>query len=94
MCTAPKLPKPQEPDKPEFLRNRYLDAATGQSGIVGALRRGRSSLRIPLASPTAAPDPGMATPATPASPLTPVAPAQPIRPIGQRTAPTSARQTR
>lgn len=50
MCKAPKPPKAQEPEKPEFLRNPYLDAAVGQRGTVTQLRQGRSSLRIPLAS--------------------------------------------
>ena len=50
MCKAPKPPKPKPPEKPEYLRNEYLDAAVGQSAIVGALRTGRSRLRIPLGS--------------------------------------------
>ena len=50
MCKAPKPPKPKEPDKPEWLRNPYLDAAVGQSGVVDAMRSGRSSLRIDLGS--------------------------------------------
>lgn len=49
MCKAPKAPKPKEPDKPEWLRNPYLDAATGQGGIVDQMRRGRSSLRTDMA---------------------------------------------
>lgn len=50
MCKAPKPPKPKAPDKPEFLRNPYLDAAVGQSGVVDQLRLGRSSLRTDLAA--------------------------------------------
>ena len=50
MCKAPKPPKPKPAEKPEFLRNPYLDAAIGQSAVVSALRTGRSSLRIPLGS--------------------------------------------
>ena len=52
MCKAPKPPKPKEPKKPQFLRNKYLDAFVGDSQAVAALRTGRSSLRIPLGSPT------------------------------------------
>jgi hypothetical protein len=48
MCKAPKPPAPKEPEKPEFLRNRYLDAAIGGRGIVSALRRGRSTFRVDL----------------------------------------------
>jgi len=61
MCKAPKPPKPKPAEKPEFLRNPYLDASIGQSAAVAALRTGRSSLRIPIgsglsiASPTATP---------------------------------------
>ena len=46
MCKAPKPPKPTPEAKPEWLRNPYLDAAVGQSGMVDQLRSGRSSLRI------------------------------------------------
>ena len=46
MCKAPKPPKQKEPDKPEFLRNPYLDAFIGRSGMVSQLRTGRSALRI------------------------------------------------
>lgn len=46
MCKAPKPPKQKEPDKPEFLRNRYLDAALGGSASINQIRRGRSDLRI------------------------------------------------
>ena len=52
MCKAPKPPKPKEPKKPQFLRNKYLDAFVGDSQAVNALRTGRSSLRIPLGSPS------------------------------------------
>lgn len=54
MCKAPKPPKPEskEPKKPQFLRNRYLDAFMGESQAVNALRTGRSTLRIPLGSPS------------------------------------------
>ena len=52
MCKAPKPPKPKEPKKPQFLRNKYLDAFVGDSQAVNALRTGRSSLRIPMGSPT------------------------------------------
>jgi len=52
MCKAPKPPTPKEPKKPEFLRNRYLDASIGDSQAVDALRTGRASLRIPLGGPT------------------------------------------
>jgi len=48
MCTAPDPPETKDPKKPEFLRNTYLDEAIGQSGVVNALRQGRSTLRIPL----------------------------------------------
>jgi hypothetical protein len=84
MCKAPKPPKPKEPEKPEFLRNRYLDAAIGQSGIVSALRAGRSSLRIPLASPTAIADVPLGATATPPSPVTPVPVAPTVAPIATR----------
>jgi len=50
MCKAPDPPKPQPPEKPEFLHNEYLDSAMGMSAVVGGLRSGRSSLRIPLGS--------------------------------------------
>lgn len=46
MCKAPKPPKQKEPDKPEFLRNRYLDAVLGKSGVVNQIRKGRADLRI------------------------------------------------
>ena len=82
MCSAPKPPPVKEDRKPEFLRNRFLDAAIGQGGIVGALRTGRSSLRIPLASPTATPDAGLGPTGTPPSPAPPV-PAR-IQPIAGR----------
>lgn len=68
MCKAPKPPPPKEPDKPEWLRNPYLDAAVGQSGAVDQLRSGRSSLRIDLGSGlgirSALPQPGTPTPVT------------------------------
>jgi hypothetical protein len=47
MCKAPKPPTPKEPKKPEFLRNRYLDAFVGGAQSIASLRSGRSSLRIP-----------------------------------------------
>lgn len=56
MCKAPKIPKAKEPKKPQFLRNKYLDAFEGSTQAVEALRTGRSSLRIPAA--TATPDSG------------------------------------
>jgi len=46
MCSAPDVPQPKKPPKPQFLRNPFLDAAIGQSGVVGTLRSGRSGLRI------------------------------------------------
>ena len=49
MCKAPKVPKPKEPKKPQFLKNKYLDSFVGISGAVNALKTGRNSLRIPLA---------------------------------------------
>jgi hypothetical protein len=51
MCKAPKVPKPKDPKKPQFLRNKYLDAFVGDSQAVNALRSGRSSLRIDQANP-------------------------------------------
>lgn len=51
MCKAPKPPAPQEPKKPQFLRNRYLEGAFGQSSMVNSLRQGRAQLRIPLGQP-------------------------------------------
>lgn len=48
MCKAPKPPAPKEPEKPEFLRNPYLDAAIGRSSMVDQLRTGRSSLRTDI----------------------------------------------
>lgn len=48
MCKAPKQPKQQEPKKPQFLRNTYLDAFMGESQAVNSLRSGRSSFRIDL----------------------------------------------
>lgn len=50
MCKAPRLPTPKDPEKPEFLRNPYLDAAIGQAGVVDQLRTGRSKLRIDIGS--------------------------------------------
>lgn len=50
MCKAPKPPAPKDPDKPEWLRNQYLDAAIGQSGVVNQLRQGRSQFRVDLGS--------------------------------------------
>jgi hypothetical protein len=87
MCKAPKPPAPKEPDKPEFLRNRYLDAAIGQSGVVNQLRQGRSTFRIDLDSGlgVGARQPGESlVPATPATPQTPAAVAPPVRSIAQR----------
>ncbi len=54
MCKAPKIPKPKEPKKPQFLRNKYLDEFVGDAQAVKSLKSGRSSLRIPLggAAPT------------------------------------------
>jgi hypothetical protein len=86
MCKAPKPPAPKKPDKPEFLRNAYLDAAIGQSGVVNSLRQGRGSLRIDLASSLgiAARQPGESlVPATQAEPQT-EAVSPPVRPIGRR----------
>lgn len=74
MCKAPKPPAPKEPDKPEWLRNPYLDAAIGQSGLVDQLRSGRSSLRINIGSnlgirqpgqPIAQPNPNTRGPGNP-----------------------------
>ncbi len=70
MCKAPSPPKPAEPKKPEFLRNRYLDEFIGDSSAVKSLKAGRSSLRIPLGGPDTVTDP---TP-TPTSAVTPIAP--------------------
>lgn len=50
MCKAPKPPPQKEPDKPQYLRNPYLDAQIGQSGAVQQMRTGRSQLRIDLDS--------------------------------------------
>lgn len=50
MCKAPKPPKQKEPDKPEWLRNPYLDRQEGGGGALAALRTGRSALRIDLGS--------------------------------------------
>ncbi|MEW5249920.1 hypothetical protein [Microbulbifer discodermiae] len=68
MCKPPKVPKapkPRDPDedKPEWLRNPYLDGSIGQSSTVDQLRKGRSSLRIDLGGPA----PAIAQP-QPASP--------------------------
>lgn len=52
MCKAPKLPPQKDPDKPEFLRNRFLDAAFGQFGTINQLRTGRSDLRTDLGTNT------------------------------------------
>jgi len=60
MCKAPKVPPVKDPKKPQFLRNKYLDAFLGDSQAVNALRTGRSSLRVPLATET-----GGAQPAPP-----------------------------
>lgn len=67
MCKAPKPPKPKDPDKPEYLRNPYLDAAIGQSGAVDQLRSGRSQLRIDLGSGLSLRKPGTALPQPPAN---------------------------
>ena len=70
MCKAPKPPAPKDPEKPEYLRNPYLDAAIGQAGSVDQIRAGRSSLRIDLAAPGAASSPSP----VPVSPPTPTLP--------------------
>lgn len=72
MCKAPKVPKPKEPKKPQFLRNKYLDEFVGQAQAVMALRTGRSQLRIPLGSPTGigGRQPGEPLVATPTVPIT------------------------
>jgi hypothetical protein len=80
MCKAPKPPKIKPPKKAEFLHNRFLDAAIGQSGIVGALRSGRSSLRIPLGDATSARVPGTPLDARPPQPLD-VAPGSATGPV-------------
>lgn len=67
MCKAPKVPKPKDPKKPQFLRNKYLDAFVGDSQAVNALRSGRSSLRIDQAEPT-----GSTNPSGTASPVNPI----------------------
>lgn len=62
MCKAPKPPPQKEPEKPEWLRNPYLDAAIGQSAAVNQLRTGRSQLRIDLNSGLGLRQPGTALP--------------------------------
>lgn len=62
MCKAPKVPKPKDPKKPQFLRNRYLDEFVGDAQAVKSLKSGRSSLRIPLGGPTASPASAPVTP--------------------------------
>jgi len=52
MCKAPKVPKPKEPKKPQFLRNKYLDEFVGDSAAVKSLKSGRNSLRIPMGEGT------------------------------------------
>ena len=50
MCDfTPDAPEVEIPE-PEYLRNPFLDDARSDAGTVDALRRGRSSLRIPLGS--------------------------------------------
>jgi hypothetical protein len=75
MCKAPKPPAPKEPDKPEFLRNVYLDAAVGQSGVVSKLRSGRSQFRIDLDAGL-----GIGT-RQPGESLVPIAPPTPVTDI-------------
>jgi len=53
MCKAPKVPKPKEPKKPQFLRNKYLDEFVGDAQAVKSLKSGRDTLRIPLGGPAA-----------------------------------------
>jgi hypothetical protein len=87
MCKAPRPPEPKEPDKPEYLRNAYLDAAIGQSGVVQQLRQGRSGLRIDLASSLgigARQSGESLVPAVPAAPPPESRPPSPMRPIGRR----------
>lgn len=87
MCKAPKRPEPKEPDKPEFLRNRYLDAAIGQSGIVNQIRRGRSDLRIRPDSVTSSRQIGDAlSPAAPTGVSDPTSPSIGPAPIAGRRA--------
>ena len=83
MCKAPKPPEPKAPEKPEFLRNAYLDAAVGQAGVVSQLRQGRSGFRIDLdtglgigASQSLAPAQSKVAPTPEAAP--------PVRPISRR----------
>ena len=83
MCKAPKPPKPVEPKKPQFLRNKYLDAFTGGAGAVMALKTGRSQLRVPLATegtPAATDSGAVQSP----PPVVPNPVVNPILPIGPR----------
>ena len=77
MCKAPKVPKPKEPKKPQFLRNKSLDEFVGDAQAVKSLKSGRSSLRIPLGGPDAI---GGRQPGTSLVPSGPVPGASP-RPI-------------
>ncbi len=54
MCKAPKPPAVKEPNKPQFMRNRYLDEFVGDAQAVKSLKTGRSSLRIPMGVPAIA----------------------------------------
>lgn len=72
MCKAPKPPAPIEPEKPEFLRNTYLDGELGGSNIINSLRRGRSQFRIPLGG--SAPIGTASAPPTSSAVVNPVAP--------------------
>jgi hypothetical protein len=83
MCKAPKPPKPVEPKKPQFLRNKYLDAFTGGSGAVSALKQGRSQLRVPMASEGTPASSGSALGQSP-PPVQPNPVVNPIAPIGPR----------
>lgn len=82
MCKAPKPPKQKEPLKPQFMRNKYLDAFLGDSGAVNALKTGRNSLRIPLASDSGRVPGTSLVPQSPPAQPNPVA--HPLRPIGPR----------
>ena len=87
MCSAPDPPKPKEPKKPQFLRNRYLDEFVGD---VKSLKAGRSSLRTPLSGPDTSTPAPVATPVATVAPVGNTNPAnvtprlRDFRPIGGR----------
>jgi len=84
MCSAPDPPKPKEPKKPQFLRNRYLDEFVGD---VKSLKAGRSSLRTPLSGPdTSTPAPvATVAPVGNTNPANVTPRLRDFRPIGGRT---------